>query len=64
VANSNILQFHGVHQVMQRDMRIPPAQACKQGRHQTGKRYQRIAAKRTEQKIEPDHVRFHAVQRL
>ena len=64
MANSDIFQFDGIHQVMQRDMGIPSTQTRKQRRHEAGKRYEGIAPERTEQEIEPDHVRFHAVQRL
>ena len=64
VANPDVLQFDGVHQVMQCDVRITSAQAREQRRHQSAERHQGIAAERTEEQIEPDDVRLQSVQSL
>lgn len=56
VTNSDILQFHRVHQVMKCDMRIAATEASQQGGHQSPERDQRIPAEGAEQQVEPHHV--------
>ncbi len=62
VANSNILQFDRVHQVMKCDVRIAATQASQQRRHQSPERDQRIPAERAEQQVEPHYVRLQLAQ--
>jgi hypothetical protein len=62
VANSDILQFHCVHQVMKCDMCIAAAQASQQRRHQPPERDQRIPAEGAEQQVEPNNVGLQTVQ--
>jgi hypothetical protein len=64
VANSDVLEFDRIHQVMQRNVSIATTQASEQGRHQPRKSHERITAERAEQQIEPDDIRFDPVQRL
>ncbi len=54
--HAGVLQIHGVHQVVQGDMRIAPAQTSKHGSEQSQKGIHGIAAKCTEQQIEPNHI--------
>src|SRR5579864_2110064 len=61
---SRVLEFYGIHQVMQGDMRIASAQTSEQRGHKAGESHQRVASERTEQEIEPDHVGFQLVQYL
>jgi len=63
VTNSGVFQVHRIHEVMQRDVRVAPAQAGQQGRRETGKSHQRTASEGAEQKVEPNHVRLKLVQR-
>ncbi len=56
MANSDVLQFHRVYQVMECDMRIVATQASEQRRHQSRKRDQRIPTERAEQQVEPHYV--------
>ncbi len=54
--HSDIFEFHGVHQMVQRHVGIAAAQAREQGSHEAGKGYERIASECAEQQIEPNHV--------
>ena len=53
---ARILQIHGVHQVVQSNMRVAAAQARQKRRQQTQERVQRITSKCAEEQIEPHHV--------
>ncbi len=64
MSNSDILQFHGVHQVMQRYVGVTATQAGKQWSHEAGERNERVAAERAEQKVEPNYVRLQTMQCL
>jgi len=54
--DADILQFDRVHEMVQGDVGIPPAQTNEQRSHETAEGDQRISAKGAEQQIEPDHV--------
>jgi hypothetical protein len=56
VLNAHVFQLDGIHEVVQRDVRVASAQARQQRSHQTGKGHDRIAAERTEKQIEPHHI--------
>ena len=62
VANSNILQFHRIHQVMKCHVRIAATEASEKGRHQTAEGNQRISAEGAEQQVEPHDVGLQPAQ--
>jgi hypothetical protein len=62
VANSNILQFHCIHQVMKCDVCIAATQAGEKGRHQTAEGNQRIPAEGAEQQVEPHDIGLQPAQ--
>ena len=62
MADARIFQLHGIHQVMQRDVRVAASQARQQRSHQSRERHNRVAAKCAEQKIEPHHVRLQSLE--
>ena len=64
VANSDILQFDSIHQVMKCDVRIAAAQSSEQGCHQSRECNQRISPEGAEQQVEPHHVRLQPAQRF
>jgi hypothetical protein len=64
MANSGVFQLHGIHQVMQRDVRITAAEPREKWRHQSTESNQRITAKRTKEKIEPNYIWFQPAQRF
>ncbi len=64
ITNPNIFQVHCVHQVMQGHVGISSAKPRQQWRHKSAESNQRIAPKCAEQQIKPNHIRFHAMQRL
>jgi ribosomal protein L44E len=64
VANARILEFYGIHQVMESDVRVAAAQTREQRRHESRKSHERVAPERAEQQVEPHHVRLEPVQRL
>jgi hypothetical protein len=63
VANARVLKIYRIHQVMQGDVRVAATQACKNRSEQAGKSNQWIPAKRTKQKVEPDHIRLQLPKR-
>jgi len=63
VADSHVLQFDRVHQVMKCHMRVTAAETSEEWSHQAAERYQWIAAKGAEQEIKPNHVGLQPVQR-
>jgi hypothetical protein len=62
VANSDILQFHRIHQVMKCDVRVAATEASEKGRHQTAERNERIPAEGAEQQVEPHDVGLQPAQ--
>lgn len=64
MANSDVLEFHSIHQVMQRNVGIAATQAGEQRRHQARKSYERITTERTEQQIKPDDIRLDPMEGL
>jgi len=62
VAHAGVFQLDGIHEVMQRHMSVPTAQARQQRRHQPAEGHKRIAAEGAEEKIEPNDVRLQPVQ--
>ncbi len=54
--DASILQIDGVHQMMQRDVRIASAQASKQRRREAAEGNEGIVAERAEQEIEPNDI--------
>ena len=55
-ANPEIFQIDGVHQMMQRNVRVAPGHAGEQGQRQSSKRIRRPVPECAEQKIEPDDI--------
>jgi len=62
VANSDILQFHRIHEVMKCDVRVAATEASEKGRHQTAERNERIPAEGAEQQVEPHDVGLQLAQ--
>jgi hypothetical protein len=55
-AHAQVFEIDGVHQVMQRDVRIPPGHAREQRQRESGKSIRRAVPECAEQKIEPDDI--------
>jgi hypothetical protein len=62
--DTNVLQFHRVHQMMQGYVRVAAANAGKKRRHQATECDHRISSERAEEKIEPDHIRLNPPERI
>jgi hypothetical protein len=56
VSNPRVFQIHGIHQVVQGDVGVAATQAGKQRSKKSQEGIERIAAKRTEEQIEPHHI--------
>ena len=59
--NTNILQFHRIHQVMKRDVGIPSTQAREQWSHEAGESYDGITSEGTKEQIEPHDVGLNPI---
>lgn len=64
MANARILEFHGIHQMMESHMCIAAAQARQQRRHKPGESHERVASERAEQQVKPHYVGLEPIQRL
>ena len=58
VTDAKVLEIHGVHQVMQRDVGIASAEPREQRRHKPAERNHGATPESTEQEIEPDDIRL------
>jgi hypothetical protein len=58
VAHACILQYDGIHEMVQSHMGVSSTQACEQGRHEAAESYEWISTEGAEQQIEPDHIGF------
>jgi len=56
VLNAHVFQLDGIHEMVQRHVSVASTQARQQRSHETGKGDERIAAKRTEEQVEPHYV--------
>jgi hypothetical protein len=58
VAHSGILEFDGIHEMVQSHVGISPPQTCEQGRQKAAEGYERIPPESAEQQIEPNDIRL------
>jgi len=64
MSNTRVFQIDGVHQVVQRDMRVAAAQTGKQGREKAQKGVHWVSAERAEEKVKPHYIGFQLIQGL
>jgi hypothetical protein len=48
-AHTYILQFHGIHEMVQSHMGVPSTETCEQGGHEAAESYEWVSAKSAEQ---------------
>lgn len=62
MANSDVAQFHSVHQMVECHVGIATSETREQRRHEAAESNNRVPAEGAEQKIEPDYVGLQTVK--
>jgi hypothetical protein len=58
VAHSGVLEFDGIHEMVQGHVSVSPPQTCEKGRQEAAEGYERISPESAEQQIEPNDIRL------
>src|SRR5690349_14073783 len=64
MSNTHILQLDSIHEMVERDMRIPSTESRKKRSHQTTKGDCWVATESTKEQVEPDNIRLLLPNRL